>query len=440
MSKLSKTKSGLLFYDDFSERTLMWSLSPSDAKCLEYTENGLRILHNRQYVTFTIVEPALEEYSCIVKLDHIPHNFDDIAGVVVISSTKEYAECQTFLATGPSGMDNSGTINDDIKTYVHEVMAANENVVLWSENDNEPSSIQRPNTGSTEDHEDTPVKDNTYVDTLYKYIKVMKQKYKYTFWASEDSRKWIDVGNVKFDDSGVIGFFLYGTTDEDLINNSHCYFKSMAIYNSRYITIDGIDRKHEIEIYDENGTILIRSDNRAYYHMFNRLSTRFVIYTFDMPMPIKNAKLRIFEKGDYESVIGEYFLGEEMYGGDGFTFERNIKVFINGREILTHELFNLGMFFRGNYFIKADIRNCEDYVVDAKIKVVRYSEYYGGEQEVEIALYNQSKMEQDLDYQKELDIQIRPSETESIFIRLANRPDQMPYTAANDYRFKIMIE
>ena len=136
MANLMKTQNGLLFYDDFSERTLMWTLSPSDANCLSFGDKGLRMSHNRRYCSYTITEPAVDEYSCIVKLDHIPFNFTDIAGVLVLSSNKEYAECQTYLATGPSELTNSSQFETDVKNII-DITMASYNYVQWTENDEE---------------------------------------------------------------------------------------------------------------------------------------------------------------------------------------------------------------------------------------------------------------------------------------------------------------
>ena len=86
MSNLVKTQDGLLFYDDFSDKSLMWTLSPSDANCLSFGDNGLRMIHNKKYCSYTITEPAVDEYSCIVKLDHIPFNFDD--KVILLTDAK----------------------------------------------------------------------------------------------------------------------------------------------------------------------------------------------------------------------------------------------------------------------------------------------------------------------------------------------------------------
>jgi hypothetical protein len=429
MSKLSKTSNGLFFFEDFSEKSLQWSLSPSDSVCVSFGDNGLQMKHNKHYTTYTIVEPSVSEYSCIVNLDHIPRSLNDIAGILVMSSTKEYAECQSHMATGPSELGNSETLNLDIENLISKL---NSNYVQWSLNDEEFLE---------EDEYSQSTGTGVFVDTLYHYIKINKNKYKYVFWASDDGYKWIEIGNVKFEDSGVIGFFIYGTEDKDIIDNSHCYFKTFALYKSKFMTITGIDRKQELEIYDKNGVIIMRTDNVVFSHLFSRSNKQCIINTLTLPMPIQDGTLRLYSRDNYEVTLGEYQLGD-IYGGDGFTIERDIRLYINQKEINPLELYDLGTFYHGSYYIKLDVCNHEDYILnDIIVKVIRYSEYYGGEEEIAIALYNEEQIESELQYEKQIVIDsLAPSESQSIFMKLVDKPTQGFYSTANDYRFKIIIE
>lgn len=431
MSKLNKTKDGLFFFEDFSEQSLQWTLSPSDSNCVSFGENGLQMKHNKHYTTYTIVEPSTDEYSCVVNLDHIPRTFEDIAGILILSNTKEYAECQSFIATEPSELNNADIVR--LQDIVKDVLDDN-NYVQYSIDDEEipdNNAIDKPGNSS-----------EVFVDTTYHYIKFIKLKYKYVFWVSVDGLTWIEIGNVKFESSGVIGFFVYGTNDSEILDNSHCYIKTFSLYNSKYITIDGIDRKYEMEIYDENGNILLRTDNTRFFYMFSRSNKQCVINTTMMPMPIKNGKLRIYSKLNYENTIEEFDLGENVYGGDGFTIERDIRLYIDNKELNPLEMYNLGVFYRGSYYIKVDVYNKESYTLsDVKIKVMRYSEYYGGEESVAVALYDENRIESELVYDKEIVIKELPSlEGRSFFMKLIDRPVQDFYMTANNYRFKIIIE
>ena len=72
--------------------------------------------------------------------------------------------------------------------------------------------------------------------------------------------------------------FLQGrqlTDEQEVLNNSHCYFKTFALYKSKYITIDGIDSEHELEIYDENGN-MVKTDE-----VYGSGSPYTTVYSYD---------------------------------------------------------------------------------------------------------------------------------------------------------------
>lgn len=444
MAQLNKSTSGLLFFDDFKEQTLMWTLSPSYVDALRFSENGLTILHNKRYTTYTIVEPSAEEYSCIVELDHVPYNYDDIGGVLVLENNKEYAECQSFMATGPSELGNANLVQADIRGMIKEMLHGN--YVTYTVDFDTPSIGVENSVEDVENPDDSGSEkldtDIEFVDTLYRFIKFHKMKYKYVFYASPDGINWIEVGNVKFASSGVIGFFLYGTTDQNIIDNTHFNVKSFALYEGKYLTIDGIDRVYDVEIYDENGNILLRTDDVAYFHLFNRSNTRLLVNTTTLPIPLKNAVVRVFPKHNYATTIGRYELGPATYGGDSFSLEHNIKIYVHGNELSPHSIYDLGTFFHGNYYIPAVIKNCEDYAVkDVKLRIIKYSEYYGGEEEVMLALHDGNYIDSELQYHKEVVIdELQAGDTKTFHIKLDDKVLQGAYDPANLYRFKIVIE
>lgn len=500
MAQLNKVTEGLMFFDDFKEQTLMWTLSPSDANNLRFSNNGLTMLHNKYYTTYTIVEPEAEEYSCIVELDHAPYNYSDIGGVIVLSNNEEYAECQSFKGDNNSEINGATITQEQVRALVLQMLdedyvqymfdsydrrpadtaniavpveiqefirgilddyyapyefnsvrgeikddnASNietENVIsLMSLNNDENIIAQAEN--NDEDEEDPIDFNSNFDDKIYRFIKFHKTKNTYLFFASVDGFKWIEVGNVSFETSNVIGFFLYGTEDEKLIANTHFNVKSFALYNSKYLTVNGIDKKYEIEIYDEDGNILLRTDDVIYTHLFSRTNKRLLINTTTMPMPIKNPILRTFPKDDYETTIGRYELGSKIYGGDIFSIEHNFEVKINDRLLSSQELHDLGSLLNGRYIMTITVKNCEDYAVkDVKIKVVKYSEYYGGEEEVSIALNSEGVVSNTIEYTKEITIdEFLPNETKNLNIKLDNKQLQGAYDVANLYRFKIVIE
>lgn len=442
MAKLNKTTSGLLYYDDFREKSLMWTLSPSNANNIAFEEGGLRMKHNKRYASYTMVEPYLEEYSCIVHLDHIPVNYDDFAGVLIMSTVQQYAECQSYMATGPSELVNSESFKADIENIV-SVILDDANYVKWAEDDDpiyEPGISELPSRVPGSEIVNPAV----FMDVKYNWIKFTKMKYKYIFWASVDGYSWIEIGSVVFSNSCQIGFFIYGTEDEDILNNSHCFFKSIALYNSKYMTFQGIDRSYDCEVIDDKNNVIFRTDDTAHSYMISRSNKEILVNTLISPMPICNAKLRIYPKREYDNTLMTFDLGEKIYGGDVFSLERNIKLFIDNQEISTLELYDLGNFYTGNHYIKVDLYNAEDYILhDIKVKVIRYSEYYGGEEEVVVATtpFGESRPAPDLEYKKEIVIDsIEPSQGRSFFMRLTDTPVQDFYMTAHSYRFKIIVE
>lgn len=444
MAKLNKTKSGLVFYDDFKEQSLMWSLSPSDSANLFFNEEGLKISHNRRYSTYTMPEPQMEEYSCVINIKHRPFSYEDIAGVIIISSAQEYAECQSYMATGPSELTNSETFKTDIKNMVNNIIN-DSNYVKYYVNDEEIPKEKPKISEETGRNPGTEIKKpESFVDVYYPWIKFTKMKKKYIFQASSDGYIWIDIGNVIFNNSGTIGFFIYGTDNEDIIKNSDFLVKSLSIYNSKYITIQGIDKNHECEIVDGRKNTIFRTDDIKYKNIINRSNKEILINTFACPCPIKNGKLRIYENGKYDEAIMTFSLGESVYGGDTFNLERNIKLYIKDKELDSMELYDLGDFYGGSYYIKVDVYNAEDYILhNIKIKVIGYSEYYLGEQEIMLSVNPDDSIQPkpELEYHKEIVInEIKPTQGRSFFMKLKEIPIQDFYNTAHSFRFKILVE
>ena len=88
------------------------------------------------------------------------------------------------------------------------------------------------------------------------------------------------------------------------------------------------------------------------------------------------------------------------------------------------------------------IYNNEDFTINnLNIKVIKYSEYYEGEEEIYISLYDESQNIDTLEYKKQLKIDsISPSEGKAFFMRLVEKPVQNFYNTANSFRFKILVE
>ena len=496
MSVLKKTVNGLLYYEDFSDpNSLMWTLSPSHmSHVLEFgakgpvvTETGLVIKHSDKYVTYTMPEPTdREEYGIIFDLHHVPVGLEDIGGVIVIGSTNQYVECQTYLATGPSeiinsddflvdleGMVNQGIeeklgnrqLSDIVNEMVENSLRENGYIIDVSGEgasgfpDNPPPipGFDDPEIPDSDpepeipEPSDEPSDGNPYgeqevvegfVDTNYRYIKIYKIKHKYFFYASADSFKWIEVGCISIDSSASIGLFLYGTENNNILQNGRFKCNNLAFYSSRFITFHGIDTTKQFEIIS-HGKIIIRTDGMAYLHMRSRDNRDTVINTTELPMPIEDAVLRVYPKNNYAITYAQYDLGT-VYGGDDFKIMNDIRLFVETRDrrVELGETYDLGSFYKGDSYVKILVYNHDsEPTEDLKLTVIRYSPYYNGDEYVNLGLYDDAHPQAKIEYTKELHIPIiHPWETRTVYAVLFDNPSQSAFMKANDFRFKIVID
>lgn len=502
MSVLKKSTDGLLYFEDFSDpNSLMWTLSPSympqvlefGAKGPVATETGLTIRHSEKYVTYTMVEPDdREEYGAIFSIHHVPVALSDIGGVIVLGNTNQYVECQTYMATGPSEIINSDNFlvdlqgmvtqgieeklgNRQLSDIVNEMVenslrengyiidASGEGASGFPDNpppipgfddpeipDSDDPEVSDPDS-ETQEPSDEPSDGNPYgdqevvegfVDTIYKYIKVYKIKHKYYFYASPDMFDWIEVGNVSMETSAGIGLFLYGTNDQSVLTSGRFKCDNMAIYTSRFFYIYGIDSRKDFEILSNN-KIIFRSDSSKYLHMRSRDNRNTVINTTELPMPIKDAVIRIYPKREYANTISQFNLGD-IWGGDEFHFKVNLKVFVEDyeHEIVNAEYFDLGAFYSGNSYVKFIIHNYDtDPAENVKISIKRYSTYYSGDDMVYVGIFDEDHPISAISFHKEITIPvIHPSEGVIIYAKLADSPTQDYFMKANDFRFKMIME
>lgn len=486
MSVLKKSTDGLLYFEDFSDpNSLMWTLSPSympqvlefGAKGPVATETGLTIRHSEKYVTYTMVEPDdREEYGAIFSIHHVPVALSDIGGVIVLGNTNQYVECQTYMATGPSEIINSDDFLVDLQGMidqaVHEQGVSLQDMInnavtaklgemfpdhvvqaegggagvegdsgLDDEDEEEDEPIvEEP--GEPDDPEEPEEPVSTYQDTIYKYIKVYKIKHKYYFYASPNMYDWIEVGNVSMETSAGIGLFLYGTNDSTVLTSGRFKCDTMALYSSRFFYLYGIDSRKDFEILSNN-KIIFRSDSSKYLHMRSRDNRNTVINTTELPMPIKDAIIRIYPKREYANTISQFNLGD-IWGGDEFHFKVNLKVFVEDyeHEIVNAEYFDLGAFYSGNSYVKFIIHNYDtDPAENVKISVKRYSTYYSGDDMVYVGIFDEDHPISAISFQKEITIPvIHPSEGVIIYAKLADSPTQDYFMKANDFRFKMIME
>lgn len=443
MATLIKEHEGIMYEEDFQENSLMWSLTPSDIDCLRFNVDGLKINHNENYITYTFKEPD-EPYCLIAEIEHTPLTEEDIGGIIILSNTDEYAECQTYLASSPSTIGNNGqNIYDSIDDmsnkfvrYTIDTGFSNEEVEESHNENNEHQTVLNY--------------DANFIDTIYRFLKLVKYNdntgYVYQFYASPNGITWIEVGSVNYPNACSIGFFLYSTENSRLLNNGNFLIKRLSLYENKYITINGISIFQDFEIYSRhNRTEIIRSDTTPGLSIINKESNTAIINTNELNLPIRNAILRVYPKGHYDETINQYDLPNDTYGGDIYTINYDIKVIIDNIEVLPGNEYDLGLLYTRKFKKNIVIYNNEDFDLGIlRIKIVAYSEFFSGEEEIQIAFYDGNKADQSAlsyEYSNELIINRLDSHTGvELIMKLKDRPKQEFYSAANDYKFKILIE
>lgn len=448
MATLIKEQEGIIYNEYFHENPLIWSLTPSETDCLRYSEEGLRILHTGQYVTYMLQEPesrgynnGKESYCLIMHLDHTPVTEEDIAGLIVMSDTNNYAEFQTYLATSPSTIGNNGE-------NVNAGYDLGEHYVEYHFDDGDDSD----NSESSSSDEETIVNPTTgFIDKVYKILKVIKYDnnigYTYQFFASTDGYNWIEVGNFDTTRRNSIGFFLYATKDQETLQHGKFVIHEFALYKNRYITINGINIYQDFEIFDRqlNKTILRSDDTLHGQLMVSHNGNRVQIDTTHMILPLTNAWIRIYTKGHYENTVAQFDMDNLTFGGDIFTINYDIQLRIDNEIVPNGIPYDLGTLFTTTFKKNIVVYNNEDIdLSNIKVSITAFSEYYNGEEVVELAFYKENMEYKPISpytYQKSLMIPELPAHTGvELVMRLSDVPKQEFYSVANKYRFKLIIE
>ena len=441
MATLVKEHEGIIYNENFHENSLIWSLSPSSIDCLRFEPDGLHILHSDHYVTYTMKEME-DPYCLIMQLEHTPIDEEDIAGLIVLSDTNNYAECQTYLATSPSTIGNNGE-------NVNAGYDLSSKYVGYSFDDEEEEESNNIDSSSSSETVVHPI--TGFVDVIYKYIRMIKFNnqvgHTYQFFASSDGISWIEVGNTDYNENNSIGFFLYGTKNEKVLRKGKFVINAFQIYENPYITINGINILEDFEIYDPHlKRTILRSDTFPGRDMVNHNGNNVKINTNHLVLPLHDARIRIYSKMNYLDTRGEYTLDNYTFGGDIFTITRDIKLFIDNEEVLAGNTYDLGTLFTNKFRKNIVIYNNEDYALgNIKVSIIAYSEYYNGEEVVKLALYNGNEAYQkdyeDYHYNDYVIIDRLESHTgQELVMKLSDVPKQEFYSVANKYRFKLLIE
>ena len=448
MATLVKEDHGLIYEEYFHESPRYWALTPSNVDCLRFEEDGLHILHNSKYVSYTLKEPE-EPYCLLMKLTHKPIDEEDIAGLLVFSDTNNYAECQTYLASAPSTIGNNGE-------NVSASYDLSGKYVRYSFDDDDEGESDDTDSPSSADTVVNPT--NGFIDLVYKYIRMIKYNNKightYQFFASVDGQTWIEVGNTDYDQNNSIGFFLYATKNANTLIHGNCIIHAFYIYKQSDIVIDGISDLYSFEIIDRANPhdplerrVIVRSDDPGEV-VITQAGNRAIINTNKLNLPLTNAIVRIYPRGDkihnYPNTIAEYELPNKTFGGDKFKITYDIKLIIDNEEVEPGTTFDLGTLFTKSFKKNIVVYNNENFdLTNLSVSIVAFSEYYCGEDVVELSIYNGNN-EGDNQYlynwSQEVMLGMIPAHQGiELIMKLSDVPKRAFY-AANPYRFKLVIK
>ena len=447
MATLIKEHEGLIFEEAFDENSLIWSLTPSNVDCLRFEPDGLHILHNSEYITYTMKEMG-DEYCVVAQIDHTPVTKDDIAGIIVMSDTNDYAECQSYQAEAPSNIGNNGenvSLGYDLSDHY----------VRYTFDDSRSEDDESSEEGEGEEGEETDPS-SVFVDKIYQFIKFVKYNNvlgpSYRFYASSNGiDDWIEVGTVNFNKSCSIGFFLYAARDEITENRGKFVINNFYIYEKKNIVINGINQHQEFEIFDPqlNKTIM-RSDTSPGETLVGRYRNHVTIDTTGILMPLNNVWIRTYPKDHFDDTIAQFDIENLTFGGDIFTISYDIQLRIDNEIINSGEVYDLGYLYTNQFKKNVVVYNNDDVdLTFIRVSIIAFSEYYGGEEVVQIAIYDRNDTGSDhsdevlrtLDYSDSVLIPRLDSHTGvELIMKLSDMPNQEFYTVANKYRFKLLIE
>ena len=488
-----KTKSGLLYSEDFSERSLLWTLSPGNRlEQLDFGNDGLTMHRSKDYMSYTMKEPE-RDYTCIIELDHVPSKEDEIAGIIIFSTPEDYAECQSLLYKRKSELINGRVSDAMVKLAIYEIME--NRYVPYTVNDEEEDISEliyslahsQVNVESAEyqilkaivanyiKHKHFAMFgeeytggswsedfDDSYIDVdFYKYVKFNKVGHSYTFYASMDRENWITLGTTSFQYLNDIGFFIYGRDEtegpiivEDEEIGEHelvdpdfdhdevkALFKSFSITDNNYIRFENISQSYNVEVTDLlDNHVYFDSGMEKFMYVVSRKNKVLQVNTNTIGIPMKDCAIRIYKTDDYENTIAQQTF-DSIMPGDVFTLDYDIRLFVGDTEVTSDEVFNLGEFQKIIDFIEFRIHNFSD--IDAEnitVSVSQYSEYYGGWREVMIAMYDEDIPMSSLEYHKSLLIPLLPGTTgKRMYMKLSENPIQSPFKASEEYRFRITV-
>lgn len=365
MATLSKAISGFILEDKFDSSNLLWDISPNDYSRVVYESGFVGLEHGEERLIMSIPTPS-KDYVMQAYIYHFPKSLSDIGGIVVLSNTGNQIEYQNFF---------NGTIDSSI----------------------------------------------------YRYIKVVVEKEVYNFYASEDGKTWIDVGNSQMTDGNRIGFFIDGILT---VKSEKFVILEAEFYKSNFITINNIPKNGSIKIYNNSG-INILEDND-----FNvKIEDNKAIVDFTKAvLPMRNYSISVFSP---DGTLFSSLKDIDINGGDVYECNYDIEISIAGEGTIINSdnIFDLGRVHGGDTVIPLIITNKEKTTLnDLKMSIITVDYYRGGE-------FVKLSLDGSDEYNNSIKISNLPPNTGiNVNVKIERDLSQFTPAISDSYRFKIVIE
>lgn len=365
MTMVSKSVSGFIYQETFNQVSLLWNTLPINRTIS--LDNSVGLIHGNERVTMTIPAPS-GDYVFQASIDHKPTILSDIGGIVVLSTTGNQIECQTYF-------------------------------------------------------------DNTIgVSQYFQYVKVVKVGDVFTFYASMDSSVWYMIGNSELQDANRIGFFLDGPNTSDA---NTFVIKNISFYKSNISVFNSIFDPSSISLIDSNGVehkdsiTLKLSDGSMYVDLTN------------ISLPIEDATLKIYNSNNDIIVENNSF---NLCGGDVFEYAIKLKFLLDGTEISTSQLADIGrLASEENEYTLTVINNDNISLSGATLSVLAYSDYFRGGSFAFVGLQEDSNGIQRFSNNLLLPDIIAGSSLD-VTIKVIRDTDNAGSFFTDQYRFKILLQ
>lgn len=272
-------------------------------------------------------------------------------------------------------------------------------------------------------------KEDTANDKTYKHIKIMKTlneeektKEVYTFYASINGIAWDVVGSLTLPDCNLIGFYFRTDNKDETIT-----IKDIAFYKTSNFRVCNLKNIRQVNILNSEKEILLSqsvSDEKEV--------NLDLIYKM---LPLQDITISMITDGGVLNKNIDY-----LYGGDVYGLHHKIKLKINGKELSSDTIFDLGHISNNDINILT-IENVEpNYTIfNLKVSIEQHSSFNQGYKCVKL-------LKEDLkdtgEFSNSLEIErLTNNEPINILMKIDkdNRKLLNPF-CTDGYKYKIILE